>query len=116
MHSLSSPETMQTNPAYSENIIDALAKELYHKTQLALEAGIKRENIIIDPGIGFGKTLEHNLEIIRRIEEFQSLGYPVLIGVSRKSVISGIMDLPPDEREEANIALNAYLASNGAIL
>ncbi|MDD3012580.1 MAG: dihydropteroate synthase [Candidatus Gastranaerophilales bacterium] len=114
MHSISNPEDMQINPEYSENIIDALSKDLYDITQKATEVGIKPENIIIDPGIGFGKTLEHNLEIIRRINEFKSLGFPVLVGVSRKSVIANILNLPPEEREEANIALGSYLASNGA--
>jgi len=113
MHSISNPEEMQINPEYCENIIDAISKDLYDMTQKAVEIGIKPENIIIDPGIGFGKTLEHNLEIIRRIKEFESLGFPILVGVSRKSVIANILNLPPDEREEANISLGAYLASNG---
>lgn len=114
MHSLSSPETMQVNPEYEENIIDAVYKSLEEKVNKAIEAGIKPENIILDPGIGFGKTLEHNLEIIRRVSEFKSLGFPLLLGISRKSVISNILNLPPLEREEANIALNSYLAANGA--
>jgi dihydropteroate synthase len=113
MHSLSTPETMQINPTYPENIVDAIFKSLYKKIQTAINAGIKKENIIIDPGIGFGKTLEHNLEIIKRINEFTSLGCPILVGISRKSFISKILELPPEEREEANISLNSYLASNG---
>jgi dihydropteroate synthase len=113
MHSKSSPETMQINTAYEKNIIDAVYESLFGKVQKAILSGIKPENIIIDPGIGFGKTLEHNLEIIKRINEFKSLGCALLVGVSRKSVISNILDVPPEEREEANIALNAYLASQG---
>lgn len=113
MHSLSSPETMQENPVYDENIIDAVYKNLYEKTQKAISAGISPENIIIDPGIGFGKTFEHNIELIKRIEEFKSLGYPVLMGISRKSVISKILNAPFNEREEANIALNSYSVSKG---
>ncbi len=113
MHSLSSPETMQENPVYKENVVDSVYKDLCGKVQKALNSGIKPENIIIDPGIGFGKTLEHNLELIKRIEEFKSSGYPLLVGVSRKSVISGILDVPEQEREEANIALNSYLVSKG---
>lgn len=113
MHSKSSPETMQVNPEYEKNIIDAVYESLSGKIQKAVEAGIKQENIIIDPGIGFGKTLEHNLEIIKRINEFTSLGCPLLVGVSRKSMISNIIDVPPEEREEAGIALNAFLASRG---
>jgi len=113
MHSLSDPETMQINPVYSENIIDAISKDLYNKTSKAINAGVKRENILIDPGIGFGKTLEHNLEIIKRVKEFTSLGFPLLVGISRKSVIADILKLSVSEREEANIALNSYLAANG---
>lgn len=113
MHSISSPETMQVNPVYEENIIDSVYKDLYKKIQYALNSGIKAENIIIDPGIGFGKTFEHNVELINRAEEFKSLGFPVLIGVSRKSVISHVLDVPPEEREEANIALNSVLISKG---
>jgi len=113
MHSLSGPRTMQINPIYPENVVDAIYKSLYEKTQKALLAGIQRENIIIDPGIGFGKTLEHNIEIVQRINEFKSLGYPLLVGISRKSIIAKILELPLEEREEANIALNSYLASNG---
>lgn len=113
MHSKSNPEDMQVNPSYEENIIDAICKNLSDKASKALSAGIKPENIIIDPGIGFGKTLEHNLEIIKRISEFKSPGFPLLVGVSRKSVIANILNPPPEKREEANIALNSYLASQG---
>lgn len=114
MHSLGSPDVMQQAPTYSENVVDAVYKDLYTKTQKALSAGIKPENIIIDPGIGFGKAFEHNIELIKRIEEFKTLGYPILIGVSRKSVIAKVLNVPPMEREEAAIALNSYAASKGA--
>lgn len=113
MHSVSSPETMQINPVYEENVVDVIFRNLSDKIQKAVLAGIKPDKIIIDPGIGFGKTLEHNLEIIKRISEFKSIGCPLLVGISRKSVISDIINLPVDEREEANIALNSYLASQG---
>lgn len=113
MHSLGSPETMQDNPVYQENVVTSIYKTLSDKVKKALEYGIKQENIIIDPGIGFGKNQDHNIEIIRRIEEFTSLGFPLLAGVSRKSVISNILNVPPQERDEATIALNAYLAEKG---
>ena len=109
MHSKSSPETMQIDPVYEKNIIDAIYEGLSDKVQKAISSGIKPENIIIDPGIGFGKTLEHNIEIIKRIKEFKSLGCALLVGVSRKSLIN----LPAEEKEEANIAINSYLASQG---
>ena len=109
MHSKSSPETMQINPTYEKNIIDTIYESLTDKVQKAISSGIKPENIIIDPGIGFGKTLEHNFEIIKRISEFKSLGRALLVGISRKSLIN----LPAEEKEEANIALNSYLTSQG---
>ncbi|MDD3149426.1 MAG: dihydropteroate synthase [Candidatus Gastranaerophilales bacterium] len=113
MHSLNSPDKMQENPVYDENIVDAVYKFLQDKITLAINAGIKPENIIIDPGIGFGKTLEHNFELVKRAEEFSSLGCPILYGVSRKSLIAKVLDTLPDEREEANIALASFLASKG---
>ncbi|OGI03489.1 MAG: dihydropteroate synthase [Candidatus Melainabacteria bacterium GWF2_37_15] len=103
MHSVGSSETRYD---YKENIVDAVYKDLCRKTQKALSLGLKPENIIIDPGIGFGKTVEHNLELVKRIGEFKSLGYPVLIGISRKSFISG--------DEDVTLALNTYAATNGA--
>lgn len=114
MHSLGSPETMQLNPEYNENIVDAVYNSLYQKLEFAMDNGIPQENIILDPGIGFGKTLEHNLELIQRVEEFISLGQPLLLGVSRKSVISNITNIPASERDDATLALNSYLASKGA--
>ncbi|MDD3014426.1 MAG: dihydropteroate synthase, partial [Candidatus Gastranaerophilales bacterium] len=113
MHSLSDPKSMQKNPEYQENVVDAISKDLFDKTRKAINAGIKKENIIIDPGIGFGKTIEHNLEIIRRINEFASFGQPLLVGISRKSFIFKMLNLSPDEVEEANISINSYLASKG---
>jgi len=114
MHSLASPDKMQINPEYAKNVVDAVYEALSDKVSMALQAGIKRENIIIDPGFGFGKTLEHNLELVQRISEFRSLGLPILAGISRKSVISNIINVPPQERDDATLALNSYLASNGA--
>lgn len=114
MHSLASPETMQVSPTYKENIVDAVYKSLFYKTQKAINAGIQPENIIIDPGIGFGKTIEHNFELIKRISEFKSLGYAVLIGLSRKSFIYKTLDSLPEDIEAANVALNSYAAISGA--
>lgn len=113
MHSKSSPEKMQINPTYEKNIIDEIYESLSNKVQKAVSSGIKPENIIIDPGIGFGKTLEHNLEIIKRISEFKSLGDALLVGVSRKSVISNILEVSAEEKDDASLALNSYLASQG---
>ncbi len=93
----------QEGTAYTDLLPDVLAS-LRHSLDQALEAGVPRDNIIIDPGIGFGKTLEHNLEIMHRLSEFRSLGRPILLGTSRKSMIGRVLDLPPEERVEGTAA------------
>jgi dihydropteroate synthase len=92
---------MQENPQYTD-VIEEIYLELYKKCQFAKSKGI--ENIIIDPGIGFGKTRENNFEIIRRVEEFKSLGYPVMLGISRKSFLQ--ME-DNNERDIYTVAINA---------
>lgn len=103
-HSLGSPENMQNNPSY-ESLIDEIYISLKNKIDLALSKGIKKENIIIDVGIGFGKRREENFELIRRIEEFNGLGCPIMLGVSRKSLLN-----MPDEdnytKDIFTVALN----------
>ncbi|MGD9580987.1 MAG: dihydropteroate synthase, partial [Vampirovibrionia bacterium] len=111
-HSLETPETMQMSPDYT-HLLDAVCNQLMDSINIAIETGVKKENIIIDPGIGFGKTTNHNMEIIQRISEIVSLNYPVLVGVSRKSFIGNLLDLPVDEREDATSAVNSYLISQG---
>lgn len=86
-HSKGTPETMQVAPVY-ENLMDEILLSLNKKINLALKAGIKPENIIIDPGIGFGKTKEHNFEILKRFNELFALGYPIMLGLSRKSLLN----------------------------
>ena len=80
---------------------------------IALKAGISKDKIITDPGVGFGKTYEMNLEVIKNIRAFRKLGYPVLLGTSRKSVIGLTLDLPSDEREEGTLATSVYGMLNG---
>jgi dihydropteroate synthase len=104
---------MQKNPEY-ENVMDEIYDYLEEKTRIAIGSGIKAGKIIIDPGIGFGKTLEHNLEILNKVKELTALGFPVLIGASRKSFIGGILDLPAEERLEGSIAAAVCSAINGA--
>ncbi len=81
---------------------------------LAKAAGVAEQDIIIDPGIGFGKSLEQNLEIIRRLAELKILGKPILLGTSRKSMIGLVLDLPPDQRLEGTAATVAIGIANGA--
>lgn len=94
----------QEGTAYSMDILAAM-KEFFEKTlEIAYKAGISQENIILDPGIGFGKTVEQNIEVMGRLSELKTLGYPILLGTSRKSTIGRILDLPPDQRVEGTLA------------
>ncbi len=95
-------------------VIAEVTSSLMESIDLALEAGVPWENIIIDPGIGFGKSLEQNLEILRRFDEFQPLGRPILLGTSRKSMIGLVLDLPPEERLEGTAATVAIGIAKGA--
>jgi len=87
---------------------------LRNSVEIAEKAGIKRENIIVDPGVGFGKKLEHNLEVMRRLKELDTLNLPMLVGTSRKSLIGNILDLPVDERIEGTAATVTLSIANGA--
>jgi dihydropteroate synthase len=96
------------------DIMAEILSSLERSIALAKAAGVPEQNIIIDPGIGFGKSLEQNLEIIRRLAELKSLGKPILLGTSRKSVIGLVLDLPPDQRLEGTAATVAIGIANGA--
>ena len=98
----------------STGIMAKVISDLEGSINLAMKAGVPRENIIIDPGIGFGKSLEQNLEIINRLAELKSLGSPILLGTSRKSMIGLVLDLPPDQRVEGTAATVAIGIANGA--
>jgi dihydropteroate synthase len=113
MHIKGTPENMQENPEY-ENVIDEIYDYLEDKTNTAVGSGIKPGKIIVDPGIGFGKTTEHNLRIINKVSEFKMLGYPVLIGASRKSFIGNVLDLPVEERLEGSLAASICSVMGGA--
>ena len=111
MHMLGNPKTMQDGPHY-ENVIQDIKIFLKKSVELAQNTGI--EKIVIDPGIGFGKSQSHNLEIIRRLQEFGELGKPILLGVSRKSFVGGVLDLPVEERLEGSLAATVIGVLNGA--
>jgi dihydropteroate synthase len=100
------------NPA--QDIMSAVISQLNELIEKALKAGVRRENIIIDPGVGFGKTVEQNLEIVRRLDELKALGRPILLGTSRKSFIGAVLDLPPEDRLEGTAATTAIGISKGA--
>ena len=98
------------------DIMAEIIADLERAINLAVKVGIKQENIIIDPGVGFGKTLEQNLEIVDRLAELKPLGQPILLGTSRKSMIGLTLDLPPEERVEGTAATLAIGIANGADL
>ncbi|MDZ7660007.1 dihydropteroate synthase [Fodinibius sp.] len=112
MHSQGNPKTMQKDPTY-DNVIADIKQFLKVRLDEAKEKGLK--NIIIDPGIGFGKTLEHNLKLIAYLKEFQDLGCPILVGASRKSMIGQILnDRSVDDRLTGTIAVHYHALINGA--
>ena len=113
MHMQGEPQTMQQHPTYTDVVFD-IRSFFEERIRTAKECGIRDEQIILDPGIGFGKTLEYNLTILKRLHEFVSLGYPVLVGASRKSFIEKITGLPVEERVEASIAAHIIAVINGA--
>ncbi|MGE4518876.1 MAG: dihydropteroate synthase [Desulfobacteraceae bacterium] len=99
MHMLGTPENMQKNPSYSD-LLNELLKFFMERIEFSLKKGIRKENIILDPGIGFGKTIEHNLLIIKNLNILKTLGFPVLIGTSRKTFIRKLVekdDFPNDK-------------------
>lgn len=100
--------------APGDDIMSAVISSLERSISLARKAGVAWEDIIIDPGIGFGKTMKQNLEIMRRLAELKSLGRPILIGTSRKSMIGLVLDLPPQERLEGTAATVAIGIAGGA--
>ena len=95
MHMQGEPQTMQDKPFYVDVVEDVLSS-LLQQAHACIEAGVKRENIILDPGIGFGKTLEHNLELLKNLDVFAVSGFAVLLGTSRKSFIEKVMGVPVD--------------------
>ena len=97
-----------------ENLIEDICNDLLESVALARQAGISDEQIIIDPGIGFGKTVEQNLELVNRLGEIRALGYPVLSGPSRKSFIGYTLDLPADQRLEGTAAAVVVSIVRGA--
>jgi len=113
MHIQGTPQDMQQNPQY-KCVVSEIISHLQQQIKFAIDSGIDKVKIIIDPGIGFGKTVDHNLEILRRLREFKSLGFPILIGTSRKSLIGKVLDLPVEERLEGTAATVAVSILNGA--
>ncbi|MDD5356226.1 MAG: dihydropteroate synthase [Candidatus Omnitrophica bacterium] len=113
MHMKGTPRTMQRNPRY-KSLIDEVVSFLANSIDMAIKDGISPESIIIDPGIGFGKTVEHNLEILKNLKELKVLGRPVLLGVSRKSFIGKILNTEPGNRVFGTAAAVSMAIKDGA--
>ncbi len=114
MHMLGEPRTMQRDPHY-EDVVDDVKAFLVARTELAIAHGIAEQRILLDPGIGFGKTVEHNLELLRRLDEIVAIGRPVVIGTSRKSFLGRLTGgKSPEERLPATIATNVLAFERGA--
>jgi len=113
MHMKGEPSTMQQNPTY-ENVTSEIIYFLRERTLYAIGNGIRKENIAIDPGIGFGKRIEHNIKILRELQSFKSLGFPIVVGVSRKGFIGEILGKDVNERLIGSIASALFAITNGA--
>ena len=113
MHMLGDPRTMQADPHYGD-VVNDIKAFLEERMAFAIANGIAEERILLDPGIGFGKTVEHNLELLRRLGELVELGRPVVIGTSRKSFLGKITGREVDARDAATIATNVIAYERGA--
>ena len=113
MHMQGTPQTMQAEPRYKDVLLE-VRDFLMAQVRFAIEAGVDRENIVIDPGIGFGKTLEHNLTLLRGLPTLASMGQPLLVGASRKTFIGKILGVEPDERLEGSLAAAIAAVFGGA--
>lgn len=115
MHMQGEPDTMQNNPSYDDVVAQVLSF-LQARTAACLAAGIAQDQILLDPGFGFGKTLAHNLALLRRLPEIARIGYPVLVGMSRKSMVAQLLGRPVDQRLAGSLALAMLAAERGAAI
>ncbi len=115
MHMLGEPRTMQHAPRY-RNVVTEVCQFLEERVAACISAGIDRHKLVVDPGFGFGKTLEHNIELMRGLPELRKLGLPVLVGVSRKSMIGKILDRATDDRLIGSVTLAALAVWQGAAI
>jgi dihydropteroate synthase len=113
MHMLGEPRTMQQHPRY-DDVVSAVAAFLEERLAFAVSEGVSEGRIWLDPGIGFGKTLEHNLELLRRLDEIAAIGRPVVVGTSRKSFLGKLTGREPRDRVAATVATNVMAFERGA--
>ncbi len=115
MHMRGDPGTMQDSPQY-DDVVDEVKTFLQQRLSACVQAGIRRERILLDPGFGFGKTVHHNMQLLARLEEFDQLGQAMIVGLSRKSMIGELLGLEVGERLPAGIALAVLAVERGARL
>ncbi|MDO8494102.1 MAG: dihydropteroate synthase [Deltaproteobacteria bacterium] len=115
MHMQGEPHSMQKNPSY-ENVVEEVKEFLRERAAAAMDAGISKDKIVIDPGIGFGKRLEDNIALLKNLNQFKELGFPILIGTSRKSLIGQLTGAPVANRLAGSLATLAVAAQKGAQL
>ncbi len=115
MHMQGQPRTMQNNPQY-QNVLEEVLQFLQKRTALCIQAGIKAENIIWDVGFGFGKSVQHNYKLLQQLSRFTAQGYPVLAGLSRKSMIGAVLDKSVEQRVVGSAAGALIAAMNGATI
>jgi len=115
MHMQGEPRTMQAAPRYND-VVAEVRGFLEERARLCMDAGIARENIILDPGFGFGKALEHNLMLMKKLDLLVQSGFPVLVGISRKSMFEKLLGLPVEQRLSPGLALTALAVWKGASL
>lgn len=113
MHMKGEPGVMQQNPHY-DNVVEDVVQYLEARSQACIAAGIMANRILVDPGFGFGKNLQHNLQLMHHLEQLQQLPYPLLVGVSRKSMIGAVLDRPVGQRLIGSVALAVIAVQKGA--
>ncbi len=113
MHMQGTPKTMQQQPKYTQ-VVQVVFRFLHDRMQACLDAGLSQENLIVDPGFGFGKTLQHNLLLLQNLDQLCALGAPVLVGMSRKRMLGEVTNAPLDQRVNGHSALAAIAVMQGA--
>jgi len=115
MHMQGTPQTMQKAPHYQDIVLE-ISEFLQKQAEVAVGAGVRADRILLDPGLGFGKAISHNFEIVARLAEFHPLGHPLLVGASRKGFTGHPLRLPPEERLEGSLGVLSLCAERGAHL
>ena len=115
MHMQGTPRSMQDSPRY-QNVTEEVVQFLRNRMNACLDAGMKRDQLIVDPGFGFGKSLDQNLQLLRDLDKIAALGVPVLVGVSRKSMVGELLDKPVGQRLHGSVAMGLLASQRGAAI